>query len=365
MVGLAGCSPRPNPSEGALSPLASPSARFGWRTLPPAPITGRTDYASAWTGSEMIVWGGIASGPRGTGEFDTQSDGAAFNPAADTWRVLPAGPLSPRTGASAIWMDSAVFVWGGLDGATGRALNDGAAYNPSTDSWRALPDSPIVNEGRTGQLVVAAGGQMGVVGLGPEIQAAFYDPSIDSWTDVPRPPLPGSAISTAAWTGSELVLLVFPTGEGVRALGAAYDPRTREWRRLPDSPKAAEAASPVLWTGSEVVSISPEGETLPRHLSANAAYDPVTNAWRTLRNDGECTSADARWTGTTVLSPVSMYEVTSQVCASLPNPPPRPGGGTTREGTNPTWSGDELFVWSGATGQLGTEIGADGVAFRP
>lgn len=74
-----------------------------WRTVAAAPLSGRFLPAAAWTGTEMLVWGGAGcqgacSGPG----IRAHADGAAYDPTTDTWRPLPPSPLAARTGAIAV-----------------------------------------------------------------------------------------------------------------------------------------------------------------------------------------------------------------------------------------------------------------------
>lgn len=100
----------------------------------PAP---RIQHAAFWTGNEMLVWGG--HGASGT----DSNDGGRYDPAADRWRpVSTAGAPSPRSGFAAVWTGRELIIWGGLGLAPGQTLHgplgDGAAYDPATDTWRPL-----------------------------------------------------------------------------------------------------------------------------------------------------------------------------------------------------------------------------------
>ena len=90
-------------------------------------------HTAVWTGSEMIVFGGMSS--VGT----TYGDGSRYDPATDTWQLLPAsGSPGARQSHVAVWTGTEMVVWGGRADATG------GRYNPATDSWSptALADAP-------------------------------------------------------------------------------------------------------------------------------------------------------------------------------------------------------------------------------
>ncbi len=70
----------------------------------------------------MIVWGGSSYSR-------SRADGAAYNPATDSWRKLLPAPLRPRHYRSATWTGSEVIVFGGYD--FHRTFRDGASGGAS------------------------------------------------------------------------------------------------------------------------------------------------------------------------------------------------------------------------------------------
>lgn len=58
------------------------------------------DTPSVWTGTELVLW-----------EGDTAS---VVDPAARTWRSVPAGDSSPRTQPAVVWADGVLLAWGGF-----------------------------------------------------------------------------------------------------------------------------------------------------------------------------------------------------------------------------------------------------------
>lgn len=87
-------------SDGAIFDASSDL----WSPMPRAPIAGRVAPAAAWTGTELLVWEGLA--PK------ELADGAAFNPSTGTWRRLPRSPFSARIPAASVWTGSKLIVWG-------------------------------------------------------------------------------------------------------------------------------------------------------------------------------------------------------------------------------------------------------------
>lgn len=83
----------------ALPTTGAPAARFG--------------HVAVWTGDEMVVFGG-QTGPSTASALAT---GAAFNPATGQWRPLTSGgsPVA-RTQAVGAWTGSELLVFGGTSG---------------------------------------------------------------------------------------------------------------------------------------------------------------------------------------------------------------------------------------------------------
>jgi hypothetical protein len=100
---------------------------------------------AVWTGSEIIVWGGCSR------EADARAthfnDGARYNPQTDTWTPLSTqNTPQGRYCASVAWSGTEMLVWGGVDDAHASSYDDprrylgtGARYNPATDVWAPIP----------------------------------------------------------------------------------------------------------------------------------------------------------------------------------------------------------------------------------
>lgn len=85
-------------------------------TLVNAP-TPRVSNSAIWTGSEMIIWGGVH-------EDVVNNTGARYNPASNEW-IATSSTNSPsaRSSHSSIWTGSEQIIWGGGDNNT--SFNDG------------------------------------------------------------------------------------------------------------------------------------------------------------------------------------------------------------------------------------------------
>ncbi len=95
----------------AMNATGSPSARYM--------------HTAVWDGSEMIVWGGS-----GDANHFVLDDGAIYDPSADSWTpVTPDDRPAGRAFHSAVWTGSKMLVWGGINQPS-LYLNDGASYTP-------------------------------------------------------------------------------------------------------------------------------------------------------------------------------------------------------------------------------------------
>jgi N-acetylneuraminic acid mutarotase len=120
--------------------------------------TARADHAAVWTGSEMIVWGGVV----GPGTYTNA--GGRYNPSTDSWiATSTTNPPSARECYyKAVWTGSEMIVWGG-QGQNFVRLNTGGRYNPDTDSWTGTSTTNAPSA-RSSHRVVWTGSEMIVWG---------------------------------------------------------------------------------------------------------------------------------------------------------------------------------------------------------
>jgi len=149
---VAGCGPSAAPTEVGASPTTTESA---WTSVPAVPLDPRTDPVLAWTGTEVLVLGGntgwvcppFADCPNPT---TLAHDGAAFDPATQTWRAIAPAPVGLWNSWGGDY-DSA-FV-GGLLVVRGTEDKTWQGYDVVGDVWSTL--SPPA--GFEGQLVASNG----------------------------------------------------------------------------------------------------------------------------------------------------------------------------------------------------------------
>jgi hypothetical protein len=53
-----------------------------------------------------------------------------YDPVANRWQPVTAGPLSGRNLHTAVWTGQEMLVWGGIDPGGDSPLSDGAAFRP-------------------------------------------------------------------------------------------------------------------------------------------------------------------------------------------------------------------------------------------
>jgi len=325
----------PSPSNGptlapSSEPTAPPPSVGNIRDIPEGPLVGRSHHSAVWTGSEMIVWGGLPDGGEPLRQGIPIPDGAAYLPATDTWRPIPNGLLAARFGHSAVWTASEMIVWGGNAGHDGGILADGAAYDPATDTWRLISSGPA---GRTLHTAVWTGTEMivwgGVLASGePRADGAAYDPATDTWRDLPPLPVEPRSAHSAVWTGDSMIVW---GGDGPGPGnelddGLLYDPTDQSGTRIAPDHLLRRAGHSAVWTGERmIVWGGTQGRPAAREpFSDGLAYDPSTGSW------------------------------------SMLNLVPSPG----RFSHSAVWTGSEMLVWGGRTSVSGP-ASADGFAYDP
>jgi hypothetical protein len=251
----------------------------GWTELP-APPAVRVGAAEVWTGSQLLVWGGR---PGGNEEQPPRSDGDLFDVASNSWEAIPPAPIEGRSYAAAAWTGSELIVWGGWDGSfkgdEPGTFADGAAFDPASRRWRTLPPNGLSARAPlsvwTGDDLIVWGTSFRTVDR--PLDGAAYDPTSDSWRPIAAGPIELTD-AVAEWTGTEMIVFGAALHGGNHpetptAIGAAYDPAGDTWRLLPDSDidTNANAAS---WLGDRLIAWD--------YAEHTSAYSPATNSWTSL-----------------------------------------------------------------------------------
>jgi hypothetical protein len=98
----------------------------------------RTAHTAVWTGTEMLVWGG-----RYLPDYTFLNSGGTYNPARDSWTPISSvNAPQPRASHAAAWSGSEMIIWGGYIDPSPAEVNTGARYNPVLQRWtRTTEDS--------------------------------------------------------------------------------------------------------------------------------------------------------------------------------------------------------------------------------
>ncbi len=287
----------------------------------------REVHAAVWTGTEMIVWGGAAY--RGNYSWSYLDTGGRYSPLLDTWSPTSTGANAPtaRAGHSLVWTGSEMIVWGGVGpDASGYPsyLVTGARYDPGTDTW--LPTSTGTGNPtpRSYQTAVWTGAEMivwGGQGPGPtgyyvELDSGGrYDPSADRWIDMPvAAGTPSARLRhTAVWTGREMIVWGGEQTVGGSNVylnsGGRYDPATNRWTPVSTAAGVPEprAAHTSVWTGSEMIvwgGVSPAPFGFWKLSDTGGRYRPASDQW--LPTSTGASLPQPRWGHTAVWTGTEM-----------------------------------------------------------
>jgi hypothetical protein len=221
-----------------------------------APLA-RLGHTAVWTGTEMIVWGGVGGG-------DVYlNTGGRYNPITDSWTATSTtNAPEARAWHTAVWTGTEMILWGGFSGFGGfHYFNTGGRYNPTTNIWtptsttsapeaRELPTSVWTGS----EMIVwrgefSAGGRMNTGGR--------YNPITDSWT-ITSTTNARTARSqhTAVWTGTEMIVWGGYFYDGTfhyLNTGGRYNPSTDSWTVTSTTNAPTDRYyHTAVWTGSEM-----------------------------------------------------------------------------------------------------------------
>lgn len=260
----------------SVNPFTGTSTSISTLNAPSA----RSNHSSIWTGSEMIIWGG-----HNLSTYSAYNNGSRYNPTTNTWTTLPTSNApAARFYHTAIWTGTEMIIWGGLDSSGSVPYNSGARYNPTTNTWvtMSLTNAPTA---RSENSVVWTGTEMIVwggfnVSLGIFNDGAKYNPATNTWTPISKVNAPTARMRhTAVWTGTEMV--VWGGGANIPNDGARYNPVTDTWTQVTqvNAPSARYYHSAV-WTGTEMLIWG--GNTGGAPKNDGARYSPSTDSWISL-----------------------------------------------------------------------------------
>jgi N-acetylneuraminic acid mutarotase len=348
--------------------------------LPPA--LARRGHSAVWTGTEMIIWGGI---DKDGAVLDT---GARYNPVAGTWtRLSMSNAPVARANHRAVWTGAEMIVHGGnavafgIFGGSGTAVtNTGGRYNPATDTWTPITPGGGNRQNHsafwTGSELLVWGGtaiSSGIFGGGtvPRNDGARYNLAADNWTAISTTSRPSARFDySAVFTGTEMIIWggrdcvgSFVCTETNYNDGARYNVAANAWTpiNLAGAPFRRFGHSAV-WSGTEMIVWGgqyAEGflDIVRSNFNNGARYNPAANTWSALNNagaPGPRFGHSAVWAGnrmvvwggtdgTNLFDSGARYFPTANAWSNVTSTA-RP---VARTGHTTIWSGSEMIVWGG------------------
>jgi Kelch motif len=357
-----------DPTTGIVTYTATPECTT------PLPSTGvpspRSLHTAVWTGSAMIVWGGLVSGTPSV----TQT-GGLFDPMSGVWSATTttAAP-PPRHSHCAVWTGSKMIVWGGY-GATSYETT-GGVYDPAADAWTAMSTTGAPS-GRTGLACVWTGSALlvwgGSAGATPTNTGGSYDPVADAWTALPTTGAPSPRFDhSAVWTGAQMIVWGGNDFSNWHADGASYDPAAGTWTATPTTGAPVPRQGHLgLWAGSQMIVWG--GFDGGNYRDDGGLLDPKAGTWTAMSTTGAPegrTEHTGVWTGTQM---IVWGGCGTDSCATLYGDggtwTPDTSGGTwalipaiasvppVRDLAS-VWTGTTALVWGGNAGNDPTDTGA-------
>lgn len=340
-----------------------------------SPPSVRSIHTAVWTGSNMIVWGGFDGS-------STLNTGSRYDPVANEWLATSTAsdpdpkknPPDARYFHVAVWTGSKMIVWGGIGAGY---LNTGSRYDPDGDAWTSTSVGANVPVGRYAPTAIWTGSKMVV--WGGSISSDYYntggryDPVDDLWASTATTSAPlKRAYATAVWTGSKMIVWGGFSSSGSRWLnsGGVYDPVDDLWAvTSTGSAPSGRSYHTAVWTGSKMIVWG--GDSNGWFNNDGALYDPVANSWAAMtatNSPSGRTKQTAVWTGSNMILWGGLrYEGENATALDSGGIYTPPASSTTnswtdtialnaplsRWGQSTVWTGSKMIVWAGYRGGAG------------
>jgi len=312
-----------------------------WRETSNGPIDNAISYpASAWTGSEAIVFGGYAYVE---GVEIYENEGQRYDPVTDTWSPMT-GMHIPR-GATTVWTGEHLFD-----------LARSKSYDPDTDDWTEIPDPTTWDE--SGSRGVWLGDHAVLWGKQDTSGACgkLFDATTETWTEispVDKEYCRENALVLAA-DGRMLVWGGSKDGELLLRSGGLFNPNTGQWSAMSlEGAPSARLGAQGVWTGEEVIVWGGYDAEPYYGLEDGAIYNPITDMWRPMAELsgpvlglGSAVWGDGRmyvWLGRMRDVYGGVYNPDTDTWVAMNSE----DAAATLEGATAVWMGSELLVWGG------------------
>lgn len=266
-----------------------------WEPVPPATGPSRFGAATAWTGTEAVVWGGSTS----TSPFVLDAGGEAYDPVARTWRSLPPAPVA-LFGARAAALDGGLLITGG-EQLVHPSRPVTLWLDDDTGGWSQVPTSfTALHTVRRGEELLATGPVDLHTGAVWAVQR--FDPDTLTWSPVADPVETHWMALAVAEDGT----LSAVTKDRLDAPLRAYAWTGQAWEERAESRRAAAAVVTIELVGYPPVTEAGAGVLHLGGAQELVTWDPDTARFshgvdRAFRSFG----GTAVWTGDALVVPVS------------------------------------------------------------
>lgn len=350
-------------SAGATGALAA-TPKTHWHTMAASPLSTREYATSVWTGKEVLVFGGdrypCAPNAKCVAPTDPPlADGAAYDPATNSWRRIAPAPLPvPRASAARVGQTVYALIDPDYNLKTFAAQHQTfAAYSVAKNSWTVLPRP----DAGTANLVLAAVGDRVVAYRSPKETAQdrdfVWDAAKKAWRALPADPTgPFDGRVLTGVDGDAVVIGTKPdvpaaAGNSERVIASRLDLGAKRWTHLRAADVAADA--PQWWSAAGLAVNATPGRTVDGRLRLGGILDPSGRGrWTRLpAQPGGLTDKNAgfEWAqaggGDWVVAGRYALNARTLTWKKIDAPAELRG---YLQGPSVTWAGDRLFVWGGA-----------------
>ncbi len=357
-----------------------------WTDIADSPV-GRYRHSATWSGTYLLVWGGVNLVFEQSSIADPYvltaqplASGAKYDPVADTWTALPTnGRPNVVVDHTAVWSSTgSLMIWGGAIGRRSCFLggcdfeetptNSGVRYVQASDTWVPLASTTL--DDRQAHAAVWSGSQMIVWGGKNRFDDAFgdgmrYNLAANTWASMSPPPASGEPSerqrATAVWAGDALIVWGGSAGNVPLRTGGIFRQATG-WTNTPlsgaPSPRFAHTA---VWTGTEMLIWGGLGGFSSVPVNTGARFNVSSNRWFSTSTVGAPRARafhTAVWTGTEMII-YGGYDFTNLFAPTFLNSLGRYNPATDTWSTNVVafgagrasataiWTGTEMITWGG------------------
>jgi len=350
------------------------SCSGGWVSMRDAPQdSGRAGACAVWTGDRVFIWGGVKVHDNNT----ARDDGLLYDPKLDQWSVVDAGSSTPapRVEPVCLWTGSRVLVWGGVKPAGQGVLNDGALYDPAADQWEALPDGGLEGRARplalwTGSSAIIWGGTNPVDNKGMKSGATWTQSN--GWHVVSTTSAPTRNKELAGvWTGESLLVFGGRDDGGGQVVNTLlrYEPPPTDawaWVQPTGTPPASRSSACVAFAESRMViwggfdkSFVPLAHGARVTLTVPPAWEPLTDSGAPTAR--ACVPYESGWVAVDAarvyllgglndnkdaFQDGGIYDIATDKWSAIES---WGSGGSHKYGVG-VWTGEEFVVWGGYDG---------------